>query len=29
VPRARVMSLSGIVRFLGELPAGAPEREPS
>jgi two-component system chemotaxis response regulator CheB len=29
VPRARVMPLPEIVRFLGELPAGAPEREAS
>jgi two-component system chemotaxis response regulator CheB len=28
VPRARVMPLEEIVRFLGQLPAGAPEREP-
>jgi two-component system, chemotaxis family, protein-glutamate methylesterase/glutaminase len=27
VPRARVMSLEGIVAYLGTLPAGAPERE--
>jgi two-component system chemotaxis response regulator CheB len=27
VPRARVMPLNEIVRFLGQLPAGAPERE--
>jgi two-component system, chemotaxis family, protein-glutamate methylesterase/glutaminase len=27
VPRARVMSLEGIVDFLGTLPAGLPERE--
>ena len=27
VPRARVMALPEIVRFLAELPAGAPERE--
>ena len=27
VPRARVMSLEGIVAFLKELPAGVPERE--
>ena len=29
VPRARVMPLDEIVRFLGQLPAGAPEREAS
>ena len=29
VKRARVMPLAEIVRFLGELPAGAPEREAS
>jgi two-component system chemotaxis response regulator CheB len=29
VRRARVMPLSEIIRFLGELPAGAPEREAS
>jgi len=27
VPRARVMSLDGIVNYLGTLPAGVPERE--
>ena len=27
VPRARVMPLSQLVAFLGELPAGVPERE--
>jgi two-component system chemotaxis response regulator CheB len=27
VPRARVMSLEEIIRFVGELPAGMPERE--
>lgn len=27
VPRARVLSLPEIVRFLGELPAGVPERD--
>jgi two-component system chemotaxis response regulator CheB len=27
VPRARVMSLEGIVSYLGTLPAGVPERE--
>ncbi|HEX5971316.1 MAG TPA: chemotaxis protein CheB [Gemmatimonadaceae bacterium] len=27
VPRARVMSLDEIIRFLGELPSGMPERE--
>ena len=27
VPRARVMSLAGIVRFVSRLPAGVPERE--
>ena len=27
VPRARVMSLEEIIRYLGELPAGMPERE--
>jgi two-component system, chemotaxis family, protein-glutamate methylesterase/glutaminase len=27
VPRARVMSLEGIVAYLGTLPAGTPERE--
>jgi two-component system chemotaxis response regulator CheB len=27
VPRARVMSLEGIVAYLGTLPAGVPERE--
>ena len=27
VPRARVMPLNEIVRFLGQLPAGAPERD--
>jgi two-component system chemotaxis response regulator CheB len=27
VPRARVMSLEEIIRFVGELPAGTPERE--
>ena len=29
VPRARVMALPEIVRFLSQLPAGAPEREAS
>ena len=29
VPRARVMPLDEIVRFLGQLPAGAPERDAS
>jgi hypothetical protein len=27
VPRARVMPLEEIIRFVGELPAGMPERE--
>jgi len=27
VPRARVMSLAGIVSFVSRLPAGVPERE--